>query len=52
LEGFGVTDWGSWTEERRCPRGTQLCGLRTQVEDGGATDDTSLNNVDMSCCGV
>jgi len=41
--------YGDWTAERRCPRGLQLCGIRTQVE-GDNADYTGLNNVDMACC--
>jgi hypothetical protein len=45
----GGMGYGSWTAERRCPRGLRLCAIRTQVE-GDNSDYTGLNNVDMGCC--
>ncbi|ODM91942.1 Vitelline membrane outer layer protein 1 [Orchesella cincta] len=50
LEGYGDPIFGDWTEPQHCPRSTYICGIQTQVESDGQTDNTSLNNVNMVCC--
>lgn len=54
VKGYEVMNFGYWaTMNRMCPRGSAICGIRTQVESPqGRGDDTALNNVDLACCRV
>ncbi|CAG7733776.1 unnamed protein product [Allacma fusca] len=49
VEGDGEP-WGEWTGEQHCPRGFRVCGIRTQVEEEGTSDETTLNNIELGCC--
>lgn len=48
--------WGAWTEIRRCPPKSIICGLTVQAEMFKVyvkgDDETSINNVDIACCPI
>ena len=54
--GTGYGYWGSygnWSES--CVPGTAVCGIRTRIErpqGGGNADDTTLNDLELYCCGL
>jgi len=39
-----------WLTYKKCPKGTRICGLQTQVESWDDTDNTGLNGVWFTCC--
>ena len=44
------TGWGSWKPAQKCPAGTAVRGIRTQIEGKqGWGDDTALNGVELYC---
>ena len=51
LSGHGL-GFGEWTQQKDCPVGSYICGIRTQVEfpQGYIGDDTSLNDATFYCC--
>eukprot|EP00727_Mastigamoeba_balamuthi_P008563 m51a1_g4329 hypothetical protein (2178) ;mRNA; f:113389-136382 len=48
---LGRTKYGQWGEPHRCPGGTAIAGLSTQVQmsEGLVVDDTGLNGVAFEC---
>jgi len=43
--------YGKWLfPYKKCPKGTRICGLRTQVERWMSGDITGLNGVWFTCC--
>jgi len=51
IQGDGL-EIGTWTAARHCPAGAALCGISTQIEASGTTDDSSLNNFKVKCCPI
>ena len=51
VEASSMSAHGEWSEFKKCPSDTFICGMSVQVETPqGAGDDTSLNNVNFYCC--
>ena len=51
LDGGGLSN-GQWAGYQGCPAGSFFCGAKAQIEsDAGAGDDTTLNRIQMGCCG-
>lgn len=46
----GGNRWGHYSSWAKCPMGSAICGLVTQVEPDIIGDDTALNDVQMFCC--
>ncbi len=48
----GLDQWGSFLGATYCPPGTAVCGahVRTEGSQGGG-DDTTLNGIELACCG-
>jgi hypothetical protein len=44
--------YGNWNGLRRCPTGSQVCGIKTRVlpQQGSGIDDSALNGFDIACC--
>ncbi|KAK3867737.1 hypothetical protein Pcinc_026830 [Petrolisthes cinctipes] len=58
-EGGGVLNgggekWGSWGKWKRCPRGSAICGITTNVQEpqGPLVDDLALVTLRMDCCSL
>ncbi|KAG2486768.1 hypothetical protein HYH03_014567 [Edaphochlamys debaryana] len=44
--------WGSWQGWKSCAAGQYLCGMRVRYEGSGVDDDTTLNGLQIACCGL
>jgi hypothetical protein len=42
--------FGAWSGRVKCPSGSAVCGFRVKVEQGGALDNTGLNDIQAECC--
>ncbi|WIA34544.1 hypothetical protein OEZ86_012866 [Tetradesmus obliquus] len=45
-----TTNFGSWSAWKYCPTNTAVCAFKVKVEQAGAADCTSLNDVEVACC--
>ena len=47
-------NWGKWSDEKYCPEGYYVCGMKQNVEppqgSGSNDDDTAVNAIAFFCC--
>lgn len=50
LDNNNSLGFGAWSEMVKCPAGSAVCGFRIKVEQGGAIDNTGMNDIQAECC--